>query len=337
MRGIYTLANDGAYNQVIAFINSFRVNVSQDMPICIIPYNNNMGNIRATIKDYAHVTIFEDQEVLNQWDKFCFECWEAHPMNKASKWLRPSWYKTNVARKLVAFDGKFDEFIFFDADTLAMKPVDDVFEQLKNYDLVFDDWEHKKREPSTELNTYQIAKDLNIPIEQVYSSIHCDSFWGSKTGVLSYKNLDNLRNQLITEGKISWVKPKSWWSSSALFSCMTIVNPVSEFNFTRSNNSQERTGNCANADKFVNINNVLYNEDGLKPIHRIHYMSYGISQFNNLCKGIDEPVEYKDIFLHYRFLLETEQKPEQLRSKTLQESTSEKLKKIQGKIKRVFI
>ncbi len=32
---------------------------------------------------------------------------------------------------------------------------------------------------------------------------------------------------------------------------------------------QDKTGNCANADPFVKINNVLYNQDGLKPRERV--------------------------------------------------------------------
>nr|WP_224089710.1 alpha-1,3-mannosyltransferase family protein [Nostoc sp. MS1] len=296
-----------------------------------------MDKVKAITQRYPNITIFDNQEAIAQWDKFYWECWNAHPMSQASRWLRPSWYKTNVARKLVAFDGEFDEFIFFDADTLVMKSVDDVFDKLKSYDLVFDDWEHKKREPLTELDIKQVAQDLSIAEEQIYPVIHCVSFWGSKPGVFSYKNLDNLRKKLITEKKISWIKDKSWWSDSALFCCMTLINKPSRFNFTQSDDSRQRTGNCANADNFVTIDNVLYNEDGLKPIHRLHYMTYGVSQFQNLCKGIDEPIQYKDIFLHYRFIFEPEHKPSQLRPKKVGEVIIEKVKKLQGKIKRAYM
>lgn len=337
MKGIYTLANDNAYDQLIAFINSVNVNIGTFMPICIIPYNDNMDRIKEAIKIYSNVSIFNNREALEQWDRFCFECWDAHPRNQASRWLRPSWYKTNVARKSVAFDGDFEEFVFFDSDTLVMKPIEDVWEKLQNYDLVFDDWEHSKRTPFTELDIDQIVIDTRKTESQIYPLIHCDSFWGAKQGTFSYKELEDLRQQLVINQKISWVKDKSWWSSSALFSCMTLIRNYRQFNFTQSFLDQDRTGNCADADPFVNIDNVLYNEEGLKPIHRIHYMNYTITQFQKLCNGINEPIRYQDVFLHYRFLLEPEKKPTILRNKSFGDRVNEIIKKNQAKIKRAFL
>lgn len=119
MQGIYTIANDSAYDQLIAFLNSVQMNIGKDLAVCIIPYNNSMDRIQNAIKKYSNVSIFDNQEALSQWDKFIFECWDAHQMSQASRWLRPSWYKTNVARKLVAFDGEFEEFVFFDSDTFS--------------------------------------------------------------------------------------------------------------------------------------------------------------------------------------------------------------------------
>ncbi|MBW4452507.1 MAG: hypothetical protein KME55_07310 [Nostoc indistinguendum CM1-VF10] len=76
------------------------------------------------------------------------------------------------------------------------------------------------------------------------------------------------------------------------------------FNFTLSPNGQDRTGNCANSDPFVNIDNVLYNQDELKPIHCIHYMNYSSSDFAHLSQGEDVKICYRDEFLYYRFLKE---------------------------------
>ena len=55
-------------------------------------------------------------------------------------------------RKFVAFDGPFEQFIFFDADSLGMKPIKDVQEKLQTYDFVFDDWEYTKSQANAALN-----------------------------------------------------------------------------------------------------------------------------------------------------------------------------------------
>jgi hypothetical protein len=85
----------------------------------------------------------------------------------------------------------------------------------------------------------------------------------------------------------------------------------------------------------VNIDNVLYNEQGQKPIHRIHYMEYSSQDFANLCKGIDANICYKDVFLHYRFLKNPEQKPSQLKPPSAFSKMTRQLQKAMGKMKRL--
>jgi hypothetical protein len=77
----------------------------------------------------------------------------------------------------------------------------------------------------------------------------------------------------------------------------------------------------------VNINNVLYNEDGLKPIHRLHYMNYPAIDFARLCKGEDVDIRYKDEFLYYRFLKQPEQRPKQIKPPSIAVKSNRLIKK----------
>lgn len=97
-----------------------------------------------------------------------------------------------------------------------------------------------------------------------------------------------------------------------MFSYLTFRGPYSIFNYTLSERAGERTGNCADADPFVELDNVLYNEQGRKPIHRIHYMNFPPQDFAKLSQGEDMQIPHKDVFLHYRFLKNPEDKPTQL-------------------------
>jgi hypothetical protein len=332
--GIYTLANDRVYDQLIALLNSIEVNVSSDIPICIIPYDNKLDLVKQEIRFRKNVTIFDNSQSLQRWDDFVNQVWEAHPRAKEPKLQRPGWYKGFVHRKMAAFDGEFEKFVFYDADSLAMKGLNDVFYKLNNYDLVFDDWEHVKPEHITDLNTEHIAKVKNYPEDKLRSRIHCNSFIGSHQNLFNSQELKDFKERLIEQQEIQWIKSKFWWASSALFNYMTIDTQYSMFNYTQSDNSQERTGNCANADKFVNINNVLYNQEGLKPIYRLHYMSYSSIDFARLCKGEDVNICYKDEFLHYRFLKQPELKPSDLKSPGVWSKTQRFLKKAVKKAQR---
>nr|MDJ0676390.1 methionine synthase [Calothrix sp. MO_167.B42] len=142
--GIYTLANDNVYDQLVALLNSIERNVSSTIPICIIPYNQKINLVEKEIRSRSNVTLFDNWEAIQYWEEFAHQIWSAHPREKESIYSRPSWYKGHLQRKLAIFDGIFDKFVFYDGDSLAMKPINDVYEKLETYDFVFDDWEHKK-------------------------------------------------------------------------------------------------------------------------------------------------------------------------------------------------
>lgn len=334
--GIYTLANDAVFDQLVALLNSIEQNVSKEIPICVIPYNNKLDLVKQELKTRANVTLFENWDAIKIWDEFVNQVWEAHPREKESKISRPGWYKGFVHRKFAAYHGDFDRFVFYDADSLAMKPIDDIIQRLDNYDLVINDWEHAKPRNATEVNLDLIEKAMNLQESDLRPKLHCDSFFGSKKLLFGTEQLNALKQRLIEQREIEWIKPSSFWSSSGLFTYMTLHGDIPMFNFTLSPNGAEKTGNCANADPFVNIDNVLFNQDGLKPIHRIHYMSYSSADFARLCKGEDVNILYKEEFLHYRFLKQPELKPKRLVPANFVVKTNRSIQKAVSKIKRVI-
>ncbi|MEA5508659.1 hypothetical protein VB715_02670 [Crocosphaera sp. UHCC 0190] len=335
-KGFYILANDVVYDQLIALLNSIEINVNQELPICIIPYDNRLEKVKSEIKNRPNLTLFDNQESINRWEEFADKVWAAHPRNQESKATRPRWYKGHLQRKFVAFDGEFDHFVFYEADNLAMKPVDDVFEKLNDYDFVFNDWEHRKPTETAALNIPLIEKSGFYTDTEVRPKIHDASFFGGKKGLFSPQELAELENKLINQREVEWINRIGWWDDVFLFNYLTLRCERPIYNFTQSPNGQERTGNCADRDPFVNIDNVLYNEQGLKPIHRIHYMNYSSADFVRLCQGEDVNICYQDIFLHYRFLKNPEQKPTQLVPANSLTKATRKFQGIVGKIKRTI-
>ena len=332
-RGIYTLANDTIYDQLVALLNSIEKNISPEIPVFVIPYDDRLDLVTKEISSRSNVNLFDDDEALAKWDNFFNEVWPCH--SKAKERLdRPHWYKGFVHRKFASFDGPLDKFVFFDGDSLAMKPVDDIFEKLDTYDLVFDDWEHTKNKLVTQLDLDAIEATTKLNEEQIHPRIHCDSFFGGNRGMFSAKELEMLKNILIEKKEIQWVKDKCWWSCSAMFNTLTLHTDYTLFNFTLSPNHRERTGNCADSDDFVDIDGVLYNTEGLKPIHRIHYMNYSSVGFTRLCQGEDADIRYKDTFLKYRFLKNPEAQPKYLKKPNLLIISSRRVKKVLKKIER---
>ncbi|WP_392480326.1 Npun_R2821/Npun_R2822 family protein [Nostoc sp. C110] len=334
--GIYTLANDVVFDQLVALLNSIEVNVSADIPICIIPYNDQLDLVRKEINNRKNVILFDNWDVIQHWEEFAHQVWAAHPREKDTKLSRPSWYKSHLQRKFVAFEGIFDKFVFYDGDSLAMKPLNNVIDKLETSDFVFDDWEHLKDRAVAALNISVIEKTGLYTEADIRPQLHCSSFFGSKRGLFTVKDIEIMKEQLITQKEVEWINGHGWWDDSFLFNYMTLRCDRPLFNFTLSPNGEDRTGNCANADPFVNINNVLYNQDGLKPIHRIHYMSYSSRDFAQLSQGQDVNICYANEFLHYRFLKQPEQRPKQLKPASIITKTNNFFNKTMNKIQRTL-
>lgn len=330
--GLYTLANDVIYDQLVALLNSIEVNVDAHIPVCIIPFDHRLRRVKDEISARPNVTLFEDQQSIQRWEAFAHGFANAHPYAKQTKLAHPRWYGGKLHRKFAAFDGPFERFVFFDGDSLAMKPVEDVVSRLETYDFVFDDWEHAKANNQAALDIPLIEKTGLFKEADIRPKLHCSSFFGSKRGLFEPAALAQLQEQLMQHGEAVWINGQGWWDDAFLFNYMTLRSERSLFNFTLSSNGRERTGNCANSDPFVEVNQVLYNQQGLKPIHRLHYMGYSSTDFTRLCQGENVDIRYRDTFLHYRFLKHPEQKPLALKLPNLFTRTNRLLQKATKKL-----
>jgi hypothetical protein len=310
--GIYTLGNDGVYDQLVALINSIERNVSREIPICIIPFDDNLSRTQQFVSHRPQVSLFADDTAIAEWEQFALDVWAAHPQTPLVKRAGsscPKWYKkTQLMRKLCAFDGPFEQFVFYDADSLAMQPLDRVIAQLQTHDFVFDDWEHQKPTPVASFKFGPIEQALGLTEAMVRPQIHCSSFFGSHRTAFNPQVVNALRNWLIDQNEADWIADHAFWCDADLFSYMTFRSHQAIYNFTLSQDGRDRTGNVAETP-YVNVDQVLFNAEGMKPIHRLHYITHGAAKFARLCQGEAVDLPQQDIFLFYRFLHEPEQCP----------------------------
>ncbi len=306
-KGIYTLANDNLYDQVIALINSIRSNYDSKIPICIIPYNNQINQLKNL--HLEQVFLFNQEESFNKWQNFAAEIW-SHP--RFGNLKQTAWYHgSNTIRKLCSFDGPFEQFIYIDSDELVMSSLEDCFNKLTNYDCVFDDWEHKKNDCFLALDL--IEQKYHYSEQDVKKHCHCSDFFALKAGLLDDRSLEELKFSLINNEEVSLINSKGWWDEVYLFSYITFKLNCKVFNYTLSNDPQDRTGHIAGVDPFVEKDKVLFNQQGLKPIHRIHYMGYKSEAFKRLCQGENTNIPHQQVFLFYRFMNQPEDAPTDLK------------------------
>ncbi|MES9509796.1 hypothetical protein ABWJ92_25815 [Streptomyces sp. NPDC000609] len=115
-RGVYFVANDRVLELATVFLNSFRSN-NPDIPLRLIPFDDDHQRIAALAERYGF-DIWADDELLARCDEISLSFHD-----------RPKGH----FRKLAAWEGEFDEFLYIDSDTAVLQSIDFVFDQLDGY------------------------------------------------------------------------------------------------------------------------------------------------------------------------------------------------------------
>jgi hypothetical protein len=329
-KGIYTLANDNLYDQVIALVNSIRRNYDRQIPICIIPYDDKVNKLKSL--NLEQVCLFENEDSIKKWQIFASEVWSHECFSDRKK---TAWYhNSSTIRKLCSFDGPFDKFIYIDSDALVMSSLEDCFNKLTEYDCVFDDWEHNKEQ--TFLSLDLINQKYQFSEKDVRRHCHSSDFFASKSTLINAQLLDELKFNLLKDEEIRFINNRGWWDEVYLFSYITFKLNCKVFNYTLSIDPNDRTGNIAGVDPFVDKDHILFNKEGLKSIHRIHYMGYKSELFKRLCEGEDTNIPHQETFLYYRFMNEPDKLPTHLKKANFLVMMSRFLQKAFSKISEIL-
>jgi hypothetical protein len=117
--GVYFLANDRVFDQVVAFLNSFREQ-NPTIDLCLIPFADDTSRVEALAPRYGF-SVWTDAEVLSRCDAVS-ERFHGEVVGHY--------------RKLAAWEGKYDRFVYIDCDTVVLHPVDFAFDYLDQYDFL---------------------------------------------------------------------------------------------------------------------------------------------------------------------------------------------------------
>ncbi|MEG4959464.1 MULTISPECIES: Npun_R2821/Npun_R2822 family protein [unclassified Microcoleus] len=301
--GIYILANDVVFDQFVALLNSLEVNGAKNIPVCIIPYDDNLQKVRSHISTLHNVTLFENTDSIHFWEDFATQAWTSH--HKAQKvWQAKGWQPVHcleMHRKFCCFDGPFDKFVYFDCDTLLMGSLDNIYQKLDEFDWVANDFQYKSDLNYVfDLSSAKLPKILNI--NQLQSHVFCAGWFASKKGILNQNNSHQFLDKLISgEAEILSLRG----TDQPLFNYLVARSGISFYNFAYHQPALV-TGNHWSS-QFEVIDYVLYDKG--RRLTYLHYMSISATKFTRLCAGEDVEIPYREVFLHYRYLNSPETKP----------------------------
>ncbi|MGL5876084.1 MAG: Npun_R2821/Npun_R2822 family protein [Xenococcaceae cyanobacterium] len=316
MNGICTLANDRVYDQLIALLNSIEAIQGKDTPVCVYPYDDNTEKIAAEISKRPNVQLFSNRDVIEEWDSFVRAMWDTHPTAK-ERWLRAGsngYHRFGTHRRYGAFSAPFDRFLYMDADTLLLNPVDEIFEKLDSYDCVVYDFQYKDPTHVYEVNSPQLTKVFSQ--ERIKTEIFCSGFYASKKDLFDRAKRDWLIDR-SREGEAEILYPMA--PDQTIVNYMMMRSGCSIYNFALQLTKEEKTGCCVTSSHFQERDYILYDKG--KRLTYLHYIGIPSKSFTELCAGKNIDFPYRDLFLHYRYLYEPEHKP-QLIGKPQQETLS---------------
>ncbi|NEO11870.1 MULTISPECIES: Npun_R2821/Npun_R2822 family protein [unclassified Moorena] len=306
--GIYTLANDVVYDQLVALLNSIEVNAGKETPVCVIAYNDQLDKVRQDIATRDNVILLDNPELFVRWEEFSYRVWKTHP-SALQEWqaqgMKTKFYRVGENHRYCAFDPEspFEKFIYLDADTLLMNSLDFVFKQLDESDFVVYDFQYK--DPAHIFNVGS-PKLLEVFDEsQINSEIFCSGFYGAKRGLFPEEQREWLVSKLANgEAEVLYKRAPN----QSVLNYMRMRSGLSIHNFAVSLPKDKRTGNSVTSPHFEVRDNLLY--DHGNRLTYLHYIGIKSKVFNKLCAGENIDFPYRDIFLHYRYYHQPEKRPQ---------------------------
>lgn len=299
--GIYTLANDGVFDQLVALLNSIEVNAGKDYPVCVIAYNDRLDRVRQEIAQRKNVTLMDDPTIFGRWEEFSRQVWQTHP-TALDLWREKGIegvYRLSCNHRYAAFDPEapFDRFIYLDADTLVLDSLEPIFNALDQHNFVVYDFQHK--DPTHIFNVKSEKLYQRFSPERIEAEIFCSGCYASKRGMFPPAQRDWIVAQLADgDAEILYLGAPN----QSVLNYMTMRTEIGVYNLAHHLPDDQKTGNSVTSPHFEARNFVLY--DHGKRLMYLHYIGLSSDLFRRLCSGENVDFPYRDIFLHYRYLHE---------------------------------
>ena len=301
-RGIYTLANDVVYDQLVALLNSIEQN-SGHIPVCVIAYNDQIDKVAAEVAKRKNVSLLDDPDLFKFWEDFSLRVWQTHP-TAIKQWkesgVKTQFYRVGENHRYVSFDlaAPFEEFIYLDADTLVIQPLDFMFERLNQADVVVYDFQFKDLSHIFNVNSDKLTTVL--PEERLKRDIFCSGCYASKRGLFSEAELDHVVDTLA-QGNAEVLYMGA--PNQSLLNYMVQINDHSVHNVALEWRSQGKaTGNAVSSKHFEEKDGLVYDNGQL--LTYLHFIGLSSKIFRRLCSGENLDFPYRKTFLHYRYLHE---------------------------------
>jgi hypothetical protein len=279
-RGIYIMANDRVMNHAIACLNSIREH-DPTIPIMLIPYNDDYQQLADLLQRDYDVAVYPDLDFI-----------ERLSVNLQAIFGEEFFARPNQFRKQACWFGPFDQFLYIDTDTVVFTAIAKVLDYLDDYDFLCYDYQHK----GGIRNVFSPAViDQGVFTEAELQDLFNCGFWASKKALMGEQDLYDAFRECAAHPDYFDFSEKT--SDQPIINYMILKRVPRRFNLVRQPGGGP--GNWAGSQHFVQQGQQLIDPNVNKPLDYLHWAGF----------RIQPGCPYWDIWAHYRYLRDPENRP----------------------------
>jgi hypothetical protein len=143
-----------------------------------------------------------------------------------------------------------------------------------------------------------------FPKEQITSQAFCSGFYGSKRNNFGPEEIDFFLEKL-SQGEAEILYPQA--PDQTILNYFVMRKPINSSNLALTLTADKITGNSVTSTHFESKDGIVFDKDNR--LLYLHYIGIPSKAFTRVCKGENVDFSYRDVFLHYRYLHNPENRP----------------------------
>lgn len=277
MRGVYIVANDKVGENAIALMSSLRLR-DPEIPVFLIPFNDDYHQVAGRLAELYNVQLFPDLAFL-----------EALTQKIGEIFPRDFLALPNKMRKLAAWFGPLDEFLYIDTDILFFTPVTDTLAYLDQADFIWCDYHYKR---GLEDVFSEVVPEQNIFSADELKDVFNSGLWGSKKSALSLERLYDVLAECAAHRE--YFDFSSGCTDQPIMNYLVLSAIAKRLNVVKANPGEP--GSWGGSPHFTQRDQVLF--DGDRPLRYLHWAGTPMRAGG----------PYRSLWTYYRYLNDLEGK-----------------------------
>lgn len=296
MRGVYIVANNKVKENAIALLSSLRC-YDPDIPVYLIPFNEDYQAIAQQLAQTYQVKLFPDLELLTALTE---KIGDIFPKDFLAL--------PNKMRKLAAWFGPLDEFLYIDTDILFFTPVSETLSYLERADFIWCDY-HYKRGLEDVFSTVVPERDIftSEELKDVFNS----GLWGSRKSALSMEQLISILKDCAAHRE--YFDFSSGTTDQPIMNYLVLKAIPRRLNIAKA--TANEPGSWGGSSHFEQRDQVLF--DGDRPLRYLHWAGMPMRSGG----------PYRDLWLHYRYRNDLEGRAKAIEAEQTESSHGKTIKR----------